>query len=93
MRSWQLWLKLEAGGACVCVSGAHALVGATGLFVRGVRFPVGTPLVVQFCRGHEEVSLRGTVSTSYADLGICVEFTEVSGLAVQRLATVLAALR
>lgn len=87
----QLWIKLRADAKCISVPGGHALIGATGLFVREVQLPVGTPVVVQFCCGQDEVSLRGTVSTSYADLGLSVEFEDKSGLAVQTLAALLAA--
>jgi hypothetical protein len=91
MRGSQLWVKLQTGPKCISVPGGHALVGATGIFVRGIQLPVGTPVVVQFCRGEDQVSLRGTVFTSYADLGLSVEFEEGSGLAVQKLAALLVA--
>lgn len=91
MSDSQLWVKLQAGAKCMSVPGGHALVGATGFFVREIQLPVGTAVAVQFCRGQDEVSLRGTVSTSYADLGLSVEFKEGSGPAVQRLASLLAA--
>jgi hypothetical protein len=86
-----LWLKLRAGARCISVPGGHALVGPTGFFVREIQLPVGTAVVVQFCRGKDEVALRGTVSTSYADLDLSVEFKEKSGPAVEKLAALLAA--
>ena len=85
------WVKLQAGRKCITVPGRHVLVGVTGLFAREVRLPVGMPVVVQICRGQDEVSLHGTVSSSFADLGVSVEFEEKSGLAVQKLAALLGA--
>jgi hypothetical protein len=87
----QLWVRLQAGRKRISVPGGHALVGVTGLFVREVQLPVGMPVVVQICRGQDEVSLRGTVSSSFAGLGLSVEFEEKSGLTVQKLAALLAA--
>jgi hypothetical protein len=52
---------------------------------------VGTAVVVQFLQGKAEVALRGTVSTSYADLGLSVEFKEKSGPAIEKLAALLGA--
>ncbi len=86
----QLLVKIQVGPRCISVPGEHALIGATGFFVREVQMLAGTPVVVQFCRGGDEVSLPGTVYASYADLGLCVEFGERSELAVQGLATLLA---
>jgi hypothetical protein len=86
MPSSQLCVKLHVGPKCISVPGGHALIGATGFFVRGIELAVGTAVVVQFSRGQEEISLRGTVSASYADLGLCVEFNERSGLTVHQLA-------
>jgi hypothetical protein len=86
MPASQLWIKLQAGAKCISVPGGHALIGASGFFVREIELPVGTAVVVRFCRGQEEISLQGIVSTSYADLGLSVEFNDRSALAVQKLA-------
>jgi hypothetical protein len=80
-----LVVKIQAGPRCISVPGEHALIGATGFFVRGVQLPVGTALIVKFCRGQDVISLRGTVATSYADLGLSVRFDEKAGSAVQNL--------
>ena len=69
-----LWVRLQTGEKCFSVAGEHVLVGALGLFVRDVQLPVGTPVVVRFCRGQDEVSLRGTVCATYLNLGLSVEF-------------------
>ena len=66
-------------------------IGATGFFAREVQLLAGTAVLVQFCRGQDEVSVRGIVYAHYAGLGLSVEFQESSGLAVQRLASLLAA--
>ena len=89
MAGSHLWVKLQSGEKCICFAGEHALVGAIGFFVRGVQLPVGTPVAVQFHRGQDEVSLRGTVSASYAQLGISVEFNQGSGFAVGKLVSLL----
>ena len=90
MAGSHLWIKLQSGEKCICFTAEHALVGPIGFFVRGVQLPVGTPVAVQFYRGQDEVSLRGTVSAGYADLGISVEFNQGSGVAVWKLLTFLA---
>ncbi len=87
----QLLVKIQVGPTCISVPGEHALIGATGFFAREVQLLAGTPVVVQFCRGRDEVSLPGTVYAHYADLGLSVEFKERSGLAVRRLTLMLAA--
>ncbi len=86
-----LLVKIQVGPRCICVPGEHALIGASGFFVREVQLLAGTPVVVQFCRGRDEVSLPGTVYAHYADLGLSVEFKERSELAVRRLGTLQAA--
>jgi len=91
MRRSKLWINLQAGRKLISVPGDHALIGVTGFFVREIQLPVGTPVIVQFCRGRDELSMRGIVSSSFADLGLSVEFEEGSGLAVQKLAAFLAA--
>jgi hypothetical protein len=63
----------------------------TGFFVRGVQLLAGTPVVVRFCRGQDEVSVAGTVYAHYTGLGLSVEFQESSGLAIERLVGLLAA--
>lgn len=87
----RLLMKIRTGNRCISIPSDHALIGATGCFVREVQLPVGTPVVVQFCRGEETVSLQGTVYANFADLGLSVGFEERSKLAVQRLTTLLAA--
>lgn len=68
------WVRLQTGEKCISVEGRHVLVGALGLFVREVQLPIGTPVVIRFRRGQDEVSLRGTVCASYLNLGLSVEF-------------------
>lgn len=87
----RLLVKIQVGPRCVSFPGEDALIGVTGFFVRGVQLLAGTPVVVRFCRGRDEVSVPGTVYAHYADLGLSVEFQESSGLAVLRLASLLAA--
>jgi hypothetical protein len=70
----RLSVRLQVAEKCVSVPSEHALIGATGLFVRQIELPVGTPVVVRFCRRQDEVSLRGIVSATYPDLGVSVEF-------------------
>jgi hypothetical protein len=84
-------MKIRAAGVCLFIPGEHVFVGSTGFFVREVQLPVGTPVVVQFCRGEETVSLGGTVYASYRDLGLSVGFEETSGPTIERLNTLLAA--
>ena len=90
MAGGYLWIKLQVGGKCICFPGEHALIGAIGFFARDVQLPAGTPVAVKFYRGQDEVSLRGTVSANYADLGISVEFNQGSSVAVWKLVTLLA---
>lgn len=91
MAKLPLLVKIHVGPRCICVPGEHALIGPTGFFVREVQLLAGTPVIVQFCRGQDEVSLPGTVSAHYLDLGLCVEFKESSGRAIQKLTALLAA--
>ncbi len=91
MRPIQLWVKLYAGSKCVAVPGGHVLVGATGFFVREIQLPVGAPVLVEFCMGQDEVAVDGRVSSSYEGLGLSVEFSERSRLAVRRLSALLVA--
>ena len=86
----RLLMKIRTGNRCISIPSEHALIGATGFFVREVQLPVGTPVVVQFCRGEETVSLRGTVYASYPDLGLSVGFEERSRLVLHRLTALLA---
>jgi hypothetical protein len=86
MQSTQFWIRLQTGAKCVSVPAGHALIGATGLFVREIQLPVGAGVVVRFCRGHNEFSVQATVATSYAGLGSSVEFKEKSTLTLQKLA-------
>jgi hypothetical protein len=87
----RLLVKIQAGPRCISFPGEDALIGVTGFFVREVQLLAGTPVVVQFCRGRDEVSVPGTVYAQYAGLGLSLEFQESSGLALQRLASLLAA--
>jgi hypothetical protein len=87
----RLLVKIHVGPRCISFPREDALIGVRGFFVRGVQLLAGTPVVVQFCRGRDEVSVAGTVYAHYAGLGLSVEFQESSGLAVRRLATLLAA--
>ncbi len=91
MTGARLLMRIRTGKRCISVPSEHALIGPTGCFVRDVELPVGTPVVVQFCRGEQTVSLRGTVYASYPDLGLSVGFEERSRLVVHRLTTLLAA--
>lgn len=69
----------------MAVPAGHVLIGITGFFARDIELPVGAAVVARFCRGQEEISMPGTVSACYPDLGLCVEFDERSGPAVQKL--------
>lgn len=91
MNEPRLLVKIQAGPRCISFPGEHALIGVTGFFVREAQLLAGTPVVVQFCRGLREVSVPGTVYAHYTGLGLSVEFQEGSALAVQRLASLLAA--
>ena len=86
-----LLVKIQAGSRCISFPGEDALIGMTGFFVRGVQLLAGTPVLVRFCRGRDEVSVPGTVYAHYTGLGLSVEFQESSGPAVKRLASLLAA--
>jgi hypothetical protein len=86
MQSTQLWIGLQEGTRFISVPGGHALIGATGFFVREIQLPVGAGVVVRFCRGQNEFSVEGTVATSYAGLGSSIEFKEQSALMLQKLA-------
>lgn len=87
----RLVVKIQVGPRCISVPGEHVLIGATGFFVREVQLLAGTPGVVQFCRGRDEVSLPGTVYAHCSDLRLSVGFKERSSLSVQRLGALLAA--
>lgn len=91
MAGARLLMRIRTGNRCISVPSEHALIGTTGFFVREVQLAVGTPVLVEFCRGEEAVSLRGTVYAKFADLGLSVGFEERSRLAVQRLTTLMAA--
>jgi hypothetical protein len=80
-------VRIQVGPKCISVPPEHVLIGAIGLFVRDVQLLAGTPVVVQFWRERDEVSLEGTVCAHYADLGLSVEFDERSRLVVERLGT------
>ena len=80
-----LSIKVESGKKCIAVPVGHALIGVTGFFVREIELPVGATVVVRFSRGREEISIRGTVSACYADLGLCVTFDDRSGPTLQKL--------
>ena len=80
-----LWVRLQTGEKCISVEGERVLVGALGLFVREVQLPIGTPVVIRFCRGQDEVSLRGTVCANYLDLGLSVEFKKSHSRASERI--------
>ena len=86
-----LVVKIQVGPRCISFPGEYALIGVTGFFVREIQLLAGTQVVVQFCRGRDKVSVAGTVYAHYAGLGLSVEFQKSSGLAVQRLAALLAA--
>lgn len=81
----RLWVRLQVGEKCVSVPGEFALIGATGVFVRQIELPVDTPVMVRFCRGQDEVSLRGIVGTTYTDLGLSVEFKKGSSLSAEEI--------
>ena len=91
MTEQRLLVKIQASSGCLSFFGEDALIGVTGFFVRGVQLLAGTPVVVRFCQGRDEVSVPGTVYAHYTGLGLSVEFQESSELAVQRLARLLAA--
>lgn len=78
-------IRIQSGRKCIAVPAGHAFIGVTGFFVRDVQLPVGAAVAVRFCRGQEEIFVRGTVSACYPDLGLCVEFDERSGQAVRKL--------
>jgi len=46
---------------------------------------VSTNLVVRFCREQDEVSLRGTVCTTYPDLGLSVKFKKGPALGTEEI--------
>lgn len=90
MSCLDLWLTLQANGRSVSVPGSHALISTSGVFVRDMHLAVGTPVVVRIRRGQEDVSLQGAVSASYADFGLSVKFNNGAGIAVDKLARLLA---
>ena len=80
-----LVVKIHVGQTCISVPGKYALIGTAGLFVREVELLAGTSVVVQFCRGRDNVCLTGIVYAHYANLGTSVQFKEAPGSAFQRL--------
>ena len=86
-----LLVQIQVGPRCISFPGEHALIGVKGFFVREIQLLAGTPVVVQFRRGRDEVFVPGIVCAHYAGLGVSVEFEQSSELAVQKLASLLAA--
>jgi hypothetical protein len=81
----RLWVRLQVREKCISVPGEHALIGATELFVRQIELPEGSAVVVRFCRGQDEVSLRGIVGTTYPGLGFSVEFKKEPSLDTEEI--------
>jgi hypothetical protein len=82
---------MHMGDKCISLPGERAILGTKGLFVRDLQLAAGTPVVLQICKGQDEVSLSGVVCASYADLGLAIQFKEKTDRALRRLATLLAA--
>lgn len=84
-------VKIQADEKCFSVVGARAIVSPEGLFVWDVWLPRGTPVVVQLCKGPDQLTLLGTVSASNADLGTAIEFKETTENMSRRLVDLLVA--
>ena len=69
MAKLPLVVKIQVGPRCICVPGEHVLIGASGFFVRDVQLLAGTRVMVQFCRGGDEVSLAGNRLCTLRRLG------------------------
>lgn len=57
-------VKIQAGENCLSVPCERAIVGTKGIFVRDLQLAVGTPVVLQVCKGQDEVTLFGIVCAS-----------------------------
>lgn len=84
-------VKIQAGDKCFSVAGARAIISPKGLFAWDVRLPTSTPVVVQLCDGPHQLTLLGTVSTSDADLGVAIEFKEMTDSMSRSLVSLLVA--
>ncbi len=81
----RLLLKTQTSGKWLSVPCARTIVGAKGIFVRGIQFPVGTPVVLRFSKQKDEITLPGYVCVSCGDLGIAIRFKETTPRVVQDL--------
>ncbi len=86
-------VRIRTGEKCISVPAARVLVSPKGLFARDIRLPRGTPVVVQLCDGQHLLTLSGTVSTSDANLGVAIEFKQMTEIMSRRLAVLLDAQR
>jgi hypothetical protein len=71
-------VKIRAGEKCISVPGARVITSPKGLFAWDVWLPTGTPVVVQLCDEQQQLTLLGTVTTSDANLGVAIEFKEMT---------------
>jgi hypothetical protein len=71
-------VKIRAGEKSISVPGTRVITSPKGLFAWDVRLPTGTPVLVQLYDGQRQLTLRGTVSTSDANLGVAIEFKEMT---------------
>ena len=85
-------VKIQAGENCVSVPRERAIVDTKGIFVRNLQLPVGTPVVVQVCKGQDVVTLFGVVCANYSShLGFAIQFKEKTDRAARKLEALLAA--
>ncbi|MEK9139165.1 MAG: hypothetical protein AAB393_18750 [Bacteroidota bacterium] len=84
-------VKIQAGDECISVPGEGAIISPNGLFMRDLRLPFGTAVIVQVCKAQDEVTLSGTVRTRNGDSGLAIEFTDKTEKVVRKLVALLAA--
>jgi hypothetical protein len=83
-------VRIQANEKYFSASSDHAIVGATGVFIRGIQLPVGTSVVLRFSKQQDEITLPGYVCVSCGDLGIAIRFKETTPRVVQDLTALVA---
>jgi hypothetical protein len=76
---------------CLSVPSDSTIVGAEGIFLRGIRLPERTPVVLQIRKAGELIVLRGIVCADCGELGAAVQFRDVGKAESQILAHMLVA--
>jgi hypothetical protein len=84
-------IALEIDDQCLSVPSDSTIVGADGIFLRGIRLLERTPVVVRIRKGQELIALRGVVCADCGELGSAVQFRNIGKAESQTLAHMLVA--